>query len=403
MKMKIKYLYLDDKESSSLAKVLSGTNLDLEVEFRYAKPFGEQITLLSDPQLKIDGLILDFRLDEQENEGLRAEYRALSLAQEIRTRATEGQSSDHLNSGIREFPIVICSVEDNLKKSYNKDKTGHDLFERRYFKNEIVDDSNRIAGELVSIAKAYHKIKEIRAKYEDTSKIIIELLGLQDKDLHVLDNRIIHYFEAEELDLSYYNIPAHEYARFILRQIVLSSGSLIGEDILAARLGIDHYNSDQKEWSDLKRMISDDASYNGIFSDHWSLWWNTKVLDWWQNLEDSPKSLLRLNSSKRVEFLRSKLNFDGLIPASPIAPEYSSKFWTICEILRLPLDPINGYIISGKEPKPWLDRQYVSKKAMLDAKLNGKLPDLGFFVHPIDLQRFESDYEELIDKISTSE
>jgi hypothetical protein len=78
--------------------------------------------VLWDKSQKLDGLILDLRLDQTVGQGQeQADYRAGSLAQEIRTLATEGK--------ISAFPIFLWSIDKNLSKSFNRDSSSQEIFD----------------------------------------------------------------------------------------------------------------------------------------------------------------------------------------------------------------------------------------------------------------------------------
>ena len=89
---------------------------------------------------------------------------------------------------------------------------------------------------------------------------------------------------------------------------------------------------------------------------------------------------------KGSEIKIDQTEFKDLIVAEPIELFESTNYWNICEITEMPLDPFEGFKISGKEePKPWQDYAFISLFAIATK------PDLikknGIKIHPSDLER----------------
>ncbi len=149
-----KYLYLDDEQPAAVRPFLRELRRwrdDLEIEHHAPQPYHDQLPRLSHETF--GGLILDLRLDQfpsWEKAGGKAEYRATTLAQEIRTRATE-------RKGAFEVPIVLWSTDERLRESYTRDDTGHDLFDLKCVKTDISDypaKAEQIADQLASLVAA---------------------------------------------------------------------------------------------------------------------------------------------------------------------------------------------------------------------------------------------------------
>jgi hypothetical protein len=366
--MKINYLYLDDEkseETSSIADLLNQENSELEIMVQPPLPFGKEIDRLR--KIKFDGLILDLRLDQISNNGEKAEYRALALAQELRTRATEGS--------FKGFPIIMCSTDDRINRSFKKDETGHDLFDARYVKSIMVEDSWRVANELQCMAVGYKKIATIK-KNSKTKVDLTKLFSVSQKEAEAVDKRLTSYFATTDGKL-----PDHEYARLILREMIHTPGVLINEDLLAARLGVDRKKS--KDWSRLLEKLNK-CYYKGVFHEAWSRWWMHLLNQWWTSLKDCPASLSYLEASDRVEFLIKATKLKNLQSLDPVKNNYSKKFWTICRGSDRPIDPIDGFVIDGKSPEPWQDKQYIS----VDAALKRMKYKEGVRVHPLEEDRF---------------
>lgn len=361
--MKQKFLYLDDESgehTTEIAELLQAEDDQLEIKVDTPKSFGDQIKQLK--KEKYDGLILDLRLDEKSE----AEYRALTLAQEVRTRATEGSMND--------IPIIVCSTDAKLKKSYSKDSTGHDLFDAKYLKNEeLVEDSERVSKELVSFALGYKAISELKSKIRGAGAQLKQFLGLNEEELQNLDLRLLDYFGEVEGRL-----PIHEYARFIMNELIIPTGPLVDSRVLAARLGVDHESED---FGNLINKSLKFASYKGPFCENWNRWWWHLVEDWWG--QKAKTNLAFLNATDRVEELKKITKFQKLTVAAPISDVYATSYWYVCEYFKQPLDPIDGVLVETKEPLPWQDQKYMSIKAAIDVKSKAA----GIFPHQLEKER----------------
>jgi hypothetical protein len=312
-----------------------------------------------------DGLILDWRLDKIANsESKRATFRAAALAQEIRTRATEGE--------YRDLPIVLWSTYENLKVSYYADDTSHDLFDYKHHKDKLGDSADAVRKELLSLAEGYKRIRATEGAMGKMKK----MLTLEDEVYNKLDPRFTQRFLPNQ------SVPAHEYARFILKEAILKPGLLISEGLLAARLGVDAESS--SDWKALLQKLPSNAKYKGAFHEAWPRWWSYLVeKEWWRSLAPKLRPLSRLPADKRVELLKRFTELEGLVAAQPIKEYYWTRFQTLCEYHQKPLDPIDGVIIREEEPQPWQQRRYISIDVALERKGEAK----NLRPHPVELER----------------
>ncbi|WP_296621550.1 hypothetical protein [Marivirga sp.] len=359
---KYRVLYIDDEKddlTQPIRKKLEAKG-SLEVVLSKPKSFEDQIDRL---QEEIDGcvaLILDLQLNgPQENvangkgDVFQVKYQAPPLAQMIRTYATEGKLPD--------VPIILCSTEDKIQISFSRDFTSHDLFDWTFLKDDINEET---IDKIVSLINGY---RHLATNIKDFNKFL-------DRNYSEIDERILSRFVTEE------DPPIHEVARVVFKDIVQPTGVLINELTLAARLGVDIEESGES-WMKLKDSFFKTARYHGIYHESWVRWWNDKVLDIFEDITND--NLASLDAKSRVSLLVENTGIDGLIAAKPIKLFESSVFWNICEVTEKPLDPFEGFKISGKEePKPWQDYSYVSLFAVVSE------PDLiskkGIKIHPSD-------------------
>lgn len=360
---KYKLFYLDDERDGLTQPIKKKLEFNQSIEVEIYKPisFEDELDRLSNKLGNFDALILDLQLnDVQEDTGERVRYQAPPLAQMLRTLATEGQ--------IKDLPIILCSTEDRVKVSFNRDFTSHDLFDWTFLKSDLNKETPK---KIISIIDAYNTIKESKNDYSSILNI----------DYDLIDERILSRFLAED------NSPVHEISRVIFKDIVQQTGVLINEDTLAARLGIDKKKC-QDEWGKLLSKYFSEAEYSGVFKDSWKRWWNNGVIDTFEKITN--ENLASLDADIRVALIIEKTEFKNLIPAKPLEFYESTNFWNICEITKMPLDPFEGLKVNGKEePKPWLDYSYVSLFGYVTEPAIVK--KRGIKIHSSDIERFKTE------------
>ncbi len=346
---KPKYLYIDDENDASVSSICSGFNDREIIEVKYldigVKQSFDSIKekLLNE---EFDGLILDLKLD---GEGAyRLNFQAPTLAQDIHTLI----SSDHEKEA---FPIILCSTDDKMKATYDKDKHSHALFDYKFLKGEEMN-WGKFSNKLLSLANGY---KQLNVK----EKTIGAVLGRED--LSQIDPRIIEKFiDPEEV----HNFSSFDYAGFVIEGLFHHPGILINEYFLASRFGVDIVKSGDS-WIKLKEILNEYCKYKGVFSDGWNRWWADKVNSYFKDISDGER-LSMLNAEDRVKILSEKLSLEGLKVAEPLQYSSSSCFWTICEETKMPLDPLEGFkVYENKDLMSWQESKYVSFYAVKDQGL----------------------------------
>ena len=368
------YLYLDDESDTSLRSFIrrvAPEGGDLIINPARPGSFAEQIEAAM--QGEFDGLILDLRLDKIANEGgAKADYRAPTLAQEIRTRAAEklhggddegGDDMDEEERGKSEFPIVLWSTEPRLRKSYDRDKTSHDLFDLICDKGDLLSTDPTVPEEekapmvgvrLQSLVAGYRKIQALRDETGNDERFY-RFLGFSEPP-DDLDERLSEFALS---DVPPAERPAHEYARFVRRQVLESEGPLIDRRTLAARLGVDTGSSE--DFDELVQTF-DDAIYRGVFCEGWPRWWSEGAEELAEDLIE--ESLRSLTASERVHLLSRATGLSRLRAAEPIAEGDSSAFWVVCQATDRPLDPRDGFVLDSGRRYPWQRDKYVSRQAV---------------------------------------
>jgi hypothetical protein len=341
----------------------------LEIQVGHPTSFSGQTDSFLQKLKDYDGLILDWKLNQlADSYKQKSSFHAATLAQEIRTRGTE--------KTLKEIPIVLWSTHQKLVESFLGDGTAHDLFDRRYEKEEIGENilfADETGKQLIALSEGYKSIiVALKAKGNSFQKV----LQVSKSQLEELDLRFVSHFESQK------NPPAHEYARFILHEVIDRPGVLIDEMLLAARLGIDFKAS--SDWTKLLEEFPTTASYRGVFSEAWPRWWSHVIeTQWWPKLDKPARPLSLLPAKERVGIIQRATGLLNLIPARSIESRYGERYTTICQVYKQPLDPIDGVIIAEPEPKAWQQRRYIS----IEAALKGSGEDQNIFPNVVERER----------------
>lgn len=346
--MAINYLYIDDDSTDRANGTVQGLKKGGYIEVFLSQPestWEQQIQFIEDRQKedKLDGLIIDLRLDDYANtkDGKKANYRGTSLAQEIRTRQKE--------KSIKEFPIILFSANDKITQSL--ENSGRNLFDVFIEKDSITSADIYIKEyipKLIALAEGY---RTINLSAENLSKVL-------SIDISVVDER----FVSELNNLA--NNPSHVIANFLINELLLKQGLLIDEWTLAARLGVDIEQSSE-DWKQVLSSLNE-ALYKGVFYQGWKRWWMPIIEIWWNKTIHAETYLRATSASDRVEYIKKKLKLTKICPSKKIQKSDSDEFWTVCKGYNRPLDPVDGLMIDRQENLyPWQDPDYVSVEAAL--------------------------------------
>lgn len=381
MILQTKYLCIDDagdEATYSYLDFISDRDENLSIEPSLPIDFIPQLddlkkNLKPEGSEGYNGLILDLRLDVEE--GSKAKYRAPALAQEIHTRGAEDKGTFPI------CPLVLWSNDDRLNESYWPDDTSHDLFDLTIFKEKLASlDENyahKVARKLVALANGYPKVAQ-------TTSVGLEraasLLNVTQEFLQGLDPRII-----QPLTRGLSEVSIYDQSRFIHSQLLtIANSALVDSEVLAARLGMDVKSI--PDFNAFAESLFPSARHQGVFAYGWSCWWMPLIESLWDQLPNCPGPLRELTAEQRVQHIIEVSGRRDIIAAQPIEPATSTVFWTICQITRRPMDPMDGYVLD-RQLHPWQLTQYVS----LIGKLTGGKKMARMKIDPLDLERYEED------------
>lgn len=356
--MATRFFYIDD-DPNSYDKIQGFECDNLVINtVQHQDSWEDQLNFLKSNEQRIDGLILDLKLDDLPNEHhKRAEFRGTSLAQEIRTRQKEG--------GIKSFPIVLFSANDKVQLAL--ENSGKDLFDICIDKSDISNDSFSLyTPQMIALVKGYIKLQ--------SSKQNDEVFSI---DCSLLDSRFTSEFDNLKTS------PIHIQSRFLITELLQKQGLLLTEDVLAARLGIDKECSE--DWNQLKALLTH-TQYMGVFAEGWPRWWMHLIDEWWNKVLKADISLRSSTAKDRVERIKVFSRLDNLKVAEKIEKSNSDEFWTVCMAYNRPLDPVDGLLIQGQDNLyPWQEPTYVS----IDAALKRRNIDRWKGVADIEREYFE--------------
>lgn len=356
-----KYLCIDDERGDRLEPILDRLRRHgLAVVACAPAPFDEEVTLIA--QSNADGLLLDLRLDDVPNiDGVRVRYRAVALAQELRTRMTEGD--------IKPLPIVLWSVESKFQRSFSTDRTAHDLFDLVVSKTRVPTEAEPMVRKLTALAAGYPWIHELLE--EKSSTFWQQVLGLGEHEGSLLDSRV-----GVEL---MQGAPTHDYARYIVADLLETSGPLVDEPLVAARLGVDLAS---EGWAKVRAWL-DPTAYRGAFASGWQRWWWYQVETMLRGAFTEP--FRNLPAEERVAGLQKLLRTRKLVAPPVPSGATGTRYWYVCAAAATPVDPVDAVLVESSERKVWQDRVYVSKHAVVNRRLAAK----GLRIHPLEQPRVD--------------
>lgn len=326
--MTYRILYIEDEKPDSLVEELQKQS---EFHVEVWKP--DNIEDINEKSKGVDLIILDFRLDK-----CKTHLDGPSYAQALRTKGSRIQ---------KDIPIVLFSMEVKITEYY-KDFTSQDLFDFSIPKEEYFEHSEKYNNRLISLIKAYKRIK-------DTNKNLSSVLNINETQKNQLDYRIQLNLKKEV-----YSEDIYAFSSFVYQNLIRSIGVLIGEDVLSARLGISRKS---KDWNALKETL-EKYKYSGIFSDSYDRWWAEDISNWFQSNYKGRGSLRRLNAEDRCSIIKQFTSLNDLSALEKINERgyisKSSNFWTVCKATKAPIDYIDGFELYERELFSWQESEYIS-------------------------------------------
>ena len=270
--MKFKGVYVDDRDTD-YGKFLNVSGED-SVKFRLdIRPNEASKLVKSILNVKPDIVALDYRLDDNQRSFPDATYRAGGPAQMLREEMIERPAED--------FPIILISTEDYIRRLFRSDITAHDLFDEQYLKATLIDETHarEIGTQVIDLIQGYKKIGCVAQEAQKH----LSLLNLSSNEWSEIKPSSL-LISLEETSVT------HVIARILLQNIIKRSGLLLRPIDVYARLSIAHENDDRDKA--FKFLLDAELGYKGIFSTGWPRLWRHRFEDWARkNIDDTPSSI----------------------------------------------------------------------------------------------------------------
>lgn len=282
---------------------------------------------------------------------------------------------------ISEFPVVrfaaIAPVEKNLKG----DPASDDLFDLKIQKEALTKEGGWVVEQLHGLLEIYSALAE---ESPDESTFLKFLDISPDRWARVghvgLQSRVLTGLQA----------APHVAAGSLLRDFLLPAGLLIGEDLLAIRLGIDARQS-AEEWFALRESLP--FRYTGVASSRFVRWWARDLETWWLEAFKGVSPLASLTSVERVNVLTGGQAAKKLTPLTLPNGSAGSKPWRLCSLVAerepkelLPIDPLESVRFMPRTDLPaWVDPQYAALGPALQERND-------FRLNQSDLSRLSKKY-----------
>jgi len=360
----VSYLYFDDVAvtANTIKDNLESENLSILVEREL--PWNEIVDYLLNNESKFDGLILDWRLDGDDDS--KANFSSEALAQECRRLQVDKIN----NRGFeKSFPIILCSSESGFEAIHEKDTTSTDLFDGIFHKNQLED----MEDFLLSLTSAYKLLGKQTVSIQDVIGLSVDNQDIVNVDLI---NKIEHVKEKQP----------HETVLFLIKEVLGVKGALIDINVLSARLGV---NNKSEGWGELLKKM-DSFKYKGVLLNE-DRWWADLIVEWW-TIEFEGTTMKFLTAAERIAFLENKYeDLKGLLVEPKLSNGAESKeFWTACCATGVPIAEVDGFVVNMHLHYSWQEREYV---CLDEAKNEDYKEDKWYSLLPYEEERLKSYYE----------
>ena len=361
--MAIRYIYIDDDSMSISTETAKGLSIrpdELTVTPIQPETWEDQIKYLVYHQDEIDGLLLDWNLTNVNESGKRPNFNVEALAQQLRGMVIEKIIKDNepgmvieANGIKKDFPIILCSAKFSLVQNYEREFTSHDLFDAIYEKDSFHERQNQVINEMVDFAKSYQIIRNSTLVADDHRQSAMAILSIDN--LEMVDSRVGEHL----VTLISKKEPIHEIARFLFSKVINTTGLLINEDVLAARMGVNRASEDWQRFLEIIKPVK----YTGAFSTAWNNWWMVKLESWWY--ENFNESLGTQTAFRRVEMINNKFGL-SMSAAKKSEKSKSEFYWVICKETHVPIAIEDAVMaVAPIDKAEWEEDQYYSIECAL--------------------------------------
>jgi len=340
------WLLVDDKEDEArlFADALSERDT-IAVDFIRAT---EVEKLLASGNLRPSGVLMDVDLSSET--GMRST--GPGIAQNIRV-------AQH-REAVPSFPVIRFSARARVLESIGQDSSSDDVFDLKFEKDGLSDRDRQ--------ANARKQMLGVGLVYQSCAGTS-ELKSLLNVNEEIWASWGHPAFAREFASADRTYLRAAKIVRMLSH-----SGILVGEQLLAIRLGIDRKES--KGWADLQQALAPFA-FTGAGAEYFPRWWARGIEDWWASL-GSETPLGGASISDRV----SKLAAVGYDLTALTMPKGSpgDRPWRHCSLTLedtgeiVPVDPTKAVKLTPRETLPvWLDPMVATLGAAVRQKADPRI------------------------------
>ncbi|WP_112312236.1 hypothetical protein [Pseudogemmobacter bohemicus] len=338
--------FIDDnaEDRTRISRLLSQHGMMIDDQFEPVEPMKLRDALLEKAPCIV---ALDFRLDDENLE--ENNYKAGALAQILRESLLERPELD--------FPIILVSTEENIKRIFSIDKTSHDLFDQKYMKGRLSDRGYR--------AECHRQMRGLAKGYKDIAACLLgqggaaSLLALSVDEFETMP---LHGFAIDVLNA---DSVTHVVARLVLRQLIERPGPLLSPRDISARLGIE--NEPNQVSAAVEKLVALGMGYSGVFSDGWTRLWRHRLEAWADREIGSP--LTSIKGADRAKVISKALGLDLKPAVSKWSNSSDELFAFACTVCGSPSERRNSLSLYDKYLLPYAEK----KRVCFDCYVRGEL------------------------------
>ncbi|MGO4737352.1 hypothetical protein AB4099_12465 [Bosea sp. 2KB_26] len=263
----------------------------------------------------------------------------LGLAQNVRARQKNKKEK------VPDYPIFRFANPDPVREYIGDDPASDDLFDLLVSKDYARGNLRAVAEQATAVRSVYDGLSA--SPPADLAQFA-QACGLDFDQFEVWgDVRLWQKLRLGLADTS----TTHVAAGTFVRTFLLPEGLLVGEEVMAVRMGIDRANS--PGWPIIRDSLAG-AKYNGLGANGFTRWWARGINAYWLT-HDQDEYLHQRTSRERVEKLRAATG------AELVHLEPSAAYWRLCALSRRrgelrPIDPARALTLLQRVPQdPWID------------------------------------------------
>ncbi|WP_417818956.1 hypothetical protein [Tritonibacter scottomollicae] len=291
------WVWVDDKlqEAAGLKRLLEAAGLQIDV----SKPSAVR-ERIKDGDFEADGVLMDIEL----NTDAAFSEDGSTMAQLIRTEQNRGT--------VAPLPVVRFARRGPVDEYVGSDTSSDDLFVWSIDKDDVA--AEKAEGFGITLLGMQEVFAQVGRNGE-----FLSLVGLEEESWdsfgHPTFRKTYERTAGNHLKAAYYI------------RLLLTPGPLVGEDLLAVRLGVARPES--SGWDALLEALKE-FEYRGVAKAQFRRWWTRGVELWWEEFSSSDEPLSSLTIEERITTLGAK--FENLVPLKMSDGSPGSRPWHHCQL-----------------------------------------------------------------------